>query len=288
MKSPQPNGLVITKLQGTGNDFIFIDARTPLPGKFAQTPRPDLVRQLCDRNFGIGSDGMVFVEEKESGYRWDFFNTDGSYAEMCGNATRCFGRWAHSKLGLSEIDFETLVGKVKVTVSGDDVTSYLNFVTAQPRSVQLTLDSQKLEVFLLDTGVPHFVVQIEKLADTKKSQSIISALRFHPEAGPRGANVTFLEIVGEQKFKTVTFERGVEDFTLSCGTGVLAAAAVGLQIQARFRGEPAKLEAAVEAPGGKLKVKYGPQFKTVWLTGPAVEVFETTLPESVLTQEISR
>lgn len=274
-------GLVVTKLVGTGNDFLFVDARQDLPGKFAKVSRPDIVRQLCDRHFGIGSDGMVFVEEDKDGYRWDFFNTDGSYAEMCGNATRCFGRWAYEKLGLDEIEFETLVGRVKVSVAGEDVTSYLGFVKAELKPLKLPIGTRELTVYLTNTGVPHFVVPVGKLEEAQVARDIIQTLRFHPEAGPRGANVTFLEVLSAERFRTVTFERGVEDFTLSCGTGVLAAAAVGLQT-----GDTSSLEADVSTPGGSLKVKFGPGFSTVWLTGPAVEVFETVLPESILEQGI--
>ena len=275
--------LVVTKLVGTGNDFLFVDARKPLTGRFASVPRAELVQRLCDRHFGLGSDGMVFVEQNETGYRWDFFNTDGSYAEMCGNATRCFGRWAHLHMGLDEIEFETLVGRVKVDVQDGEVTSYLGFVKADLKTLKLPIGTHEMTVYLTNTGVPHFVVKVDRLEEAQVASDVIRALRFHPEAGPRGANVTFLEVVGIQKFRTVTFERGVEDFTLSCGTGVLAAAAVGLQL-----GGSLSLEADVTTPGGALKVKYGPGFKTVWLTGPAVEVFETNLPETILDWEMPR
>jgi diaminopimelate epimerase len=283
MSSRDSNGLVVTKLVGTGNDFLFVDAQSTLPGRFAKASRPEIVKLLCDRHFGLGADGMVFVEKNAEGYRWDFFNTDGSYAEMCGNATRCFGRWANSKLGLKEIEFETLVGKVKVTVDKNEVTSYLAFVKAELKELKLPIGTRELTVYLTNTGVPHFVVPVGKLEEAQVASDIIQTLRFHPEAGARGANVTFLEILSAQRFRTVTFERGVEDFTLSCGTGVLAAAAVGLQT-----GTSSSLEADVSTPGGSLKVKFGPGFSTVSLTGPAVEVFETTLPESVLDQEIPR
>lgn len=272
--------LVVTKLVGTGNDFLFVDARATLPGRFASVPRAELVQRLCDRHFGLGSDGAVFVEKTQAGYRWDFFNTDGSYAEMCGNATRCFGRWANLKLGLNEIEFETLVGQVKVTIEHDEVTSYLGFVSAELKLLKLPIGTHELPVYFTNTGVPHFVVKVDQLEEAQVAGDVIQALRFHPSAGPRGSNVTFLEVVAAHKFKTVTFERGVEDFTLSCGTGVLAAAAVGLQL-----GGSLELEADVTTPGGELKVKYGPGFKTVWLTAPAIEVFETALPESFLDRE---
>jgi diaminopimelate epimerase len=254
--------LAVMKLVGTGNDFLFIDGRTALPGEFAMSSRPHLVRRLCDRHFGLGSDGLVFVETKNDRYAWDFYNTDGSHAEMCGNATRCFGRWASLKLGLSEIEFTTAAGQVFVTVNGETVSSFLNFVSAHPKLHRLNVAGRDITVFWIDTGVPHFVSKVESIEDSRKQLDVIRELRFHSEAGARGANVTFLEVIGPAKFRTVTYERGVEDFTLSCGTGVLAAAAVGLQLSGAHGSSEilsehnANLEAEVETPGGVLSVRF--------------------------------
>ncbi len=271
--------LSVMKLVGTGNDFLFIDAREKLPGKFADFSRSEIVRKLCDRHFGLGADGLVFVEQAGANYRWDFYNTDGSHAEMCGNATRCFGRWAQIQLGLSQIRFETLAGSAKVSVNGSSVSSFLDFVSAKPQQMQLSVAGRDVSVSLIDTGVPHFVVKVESIADARLQIEIIRALRLHPEGGPRGANVTLLKVWGQSTFETVTYERGVEDFTLSCGTGVIAAAAVGLQLSVTGA---QKLEADVTTPGGKLKVQFGENFKGVTLTGPAVKVFETKLESTVV------
>jgi diaminopimelate epimerase len=265
----------VMKLVGTGNDFLFIDGRVKL-----EMPRPELVRRLCDRHFGIGADGLVFVESRNGKLEWDFYNTDGSHAEMCGNATRCFGRWAALKLGLNAIDFATIAGPVHVDVAGEEVSSYLEFVSANPVLKRFELLSREVGVYWIDTGVPHFVAKVASIPEAQKDLEMIRALRFHPEGGPRGANVTFLEIVGPTSFKTVTYERGVEDFTLSCGTGVVAAAAVGLQISAQKAGLAPGREADVEAPGGKLRVRF--EEKGVTLIGPAVRVFETEIDEKTL------
>jgi diaminopimelate epimerase len=256
---------------------LFIDGRTSLPGDFAKVPRPEIVRRLCDRHFGLGSDGLVFVENVNGNYQWDFYNTDGSHAEMCGNATRCLGRWAAEKLGMSEIEFTTAAGQARVTVKGDTVSSFLNFVSAQPRLENLHVAGRDVQVYWIDTGVPHFVAKVASILEAQKDLEIIRALRFHPAGGPRGANVTFLEIRGPADYKTVTYERGVEDFTLSCGTGVIAAAAVGLQ-----HSGASGLEADVEAPGGRLKVRFEKNFEGVTLTGPALKIYETELDIEIL------
>ena len=271
--------LSVMKLVGTGNDFLFIDARKKLPGKFADVARGEIVRKLCDRHFGLGADGLVFVEQAGTGYRWDFYNTDGSHAEMCGNATRCLGRWAQLQLGLSQIRFETQAGHATVSIDGADVSSFLDFVSATPKAMRLSVGARNVDVFWIDTGVPHFVVTVDSIPDARLQLDFIRALRFHPDGGSRGANVTLLKVMGPSSFETVTFERGVEDFTLSCGTGVIAAAAVGLKLsQSRAQ----ILKADVTTPGGNLKVKFGDNFQGVTLTGPAEKVFETKLESSAV------
>lgn len=265
--------LPLMKLQATGNDFVFADARTPLPGEFAKMDRTDIVRKVCDRHFGIGADGMVFVEEAAGRFRWDFYNTDGSQAEMCGNATRCMGRWASLKMDKPSLEFQTIAGKVKVEIRGDLVASYLEFVN--PTFEVLPVVQEQRSAILTNTGVPHAVVRLKRIEDAEQEKAMIAALRFHPTIGPRGANITFLEEVSDDEFKTVTFERGVEGFTLACGTGVIAAAAVGLK-------GGKKLSAKVHAPGGELLVEFGTDFKGVTLIGPAKRIFETSITEEFM------
>ncbi len=275
--------LSVMKLVGTGNDFLFIDGRHDIPGGFS---RVEVVKRLCDRHFGIGADGLVFVEMINGAYQWDFYNTDGSHAEMCGNATRCLGRWASLKLGANSIDFKTAAGNVHVEVSGAEVTSYLEFVSAHPVLKQLTINGRETSAYWLDTGVPHFVLKVESLKESIFDREFIRTLRWHPEGGPRGANVTFLEVVGPASFKTVTYERGVEDFTLSCGTGVIAAAAVGLHLENASASNHLPIatptSADVEAPGGKLRVVFNSTFEGVTLIGPALKIFETEVSEELL------
>lgn len=275
--------LKVYKLQATGNDFVFIDARESLPGKFATTPRVELARKLCHRNFGVGADGLVFVEASTataSGnmqFKWDFYNNDGSKAEMCGNATRCMGRWAKSILRTSAFSFETSVGMVRTNFESgsDEISSALEFVNVQLRPLEFEVAGKKHEALLVNTGVPHAVVTVPAIERVRKDSDEIRMLRFHPQTGERGANVTFVEIINEGSFRTITFERGVEGFTLSCGTGVIAAAAVGLR-------KTGGSQARISTPGGELTVQFGKDNRGVVLTGPSELVFETKVNERIL------
>lgn len=268
-----------TKLVATGNDFIFIDARDATVVGELNLRRPEIARKVCARHLGVGADGMVFVEncsaDDGSGYRWDFYNSDGSTAEMCGNATRCMGRWASHVLGASEIRFKTQAGWVVAKTEGGVVSSELSFIQAILSPLTYRSAGVDKVAQLVNTGVPHAVIEIEDISLAKRCLEDVRALRFHVGAGVRGANVTFLQALGANEFSTITFERGVEDFTISCGTGVLAAAAVGL---ARAGGNRAR----VHTPGGQLEVQYGENLKGVILKGPATLICEGELSKEVL------
>lgn len=263
--------LPVSKFVATGNDFIFVDARLPLPTIFARASRAEFAKKLCDRHFGVGADGVVFVQQDAQGLSWDFYNNDGSHAEMCGNATRCMGRWAQDVLQVNSVEFRTAAGKVVATVEGDEVVSRLDFVHPAPKWIY----ADNHRAALLNTGVPHIVVN-DKIESAKSNWQAIKSWRFHKEAGVAGANVTFLEIESPTRFKTITFERGVEGFTLACGTGVLAAAAVGL-IE-----EKSGFDADVIAPGGRLHVHFNRDFNGAILKGPARLVFKTVVGEEFL------
>ncbi|HVK61927.1 MAG TPA: hypothetical protein VM432_10270, partial [Bdellovibrionales bacterium] len=185
------------------------------------------------------------------------------------------GRWTKNHLGLDNVRFETSAGMVDVSVKDEQVASHLGFVKASLREITAEVAGKQVRATLVNTGVPHAVVRVDELEGADTQKELISAFRFHPAAGPRGANVTFLQVVGRAKVRTKTFERGVEGFTLSCGTGVIAAAAVCLKEQGGLRAE-------VWTPGGELVAEFGSDFTGVTLIGPAVEVFETTISEEIL------
>lgn len=263
----------VSKLVATGNDFVFIDGLNS-NGVPSGIQRDELARRVCDRHNGVGADGLVIVEKgaSEGSFKWDFYNSDGSFAEMCGNATRCFGRWLRTRYGLSEARLQTAAGEVFVRSEGDQIASELSFVRPTPKEIRFTLPDHDLErtAVLVNTGVPHVVYQVAQIDSAYQSKDVISQLRFHPETGARGANVTFLEIQSTGKFATVSFERGVEGFTLSCGTGVLAAATVGLKVTGGH-------EAIVSTPGGILRVSYHSDRPGVTLSGPALFLFTAHL-----------
>lgn len=283
-----PAALRAAKYVGTGNDFLFLDARAG--GCRVEPPRPELARRLCDRHFGVGSDGVVFVEstERERRLKWDFYNSDGSPAEMCGNAARCMGRWAEVNCGWSDLELETQAGLIHLTVFPERVTSRLDFVNTQSRTIQYRVRGQTKTAESLNTGVPHVVVKVESLENVLdgRYQEDIEALRFHSAFGPAGTNVTFLEVLNERTTvtggdgaalvgisgATVTFERGVEGLTLSCGTGVLAAAAVALS-------DGPGVHARLQTPGGELEVTLLSPARGIVLSGPAQYLFDVCLTE---------
>lgn len=268
--------LHLVKIQGAGNDFLFIDLRTTSLQNFTTLNRTELVRRIADREFGIGADGVVFVENggSEVTFSWDFYNKDGSTAEMCGNAARCMGRWGQLFADKTDFKFRTIAGDVQVRGVDTAIEAFLPFVKIEMKNVSYTLSGETRKALFVNTGVPHLVVEVAKLDQAYKMLDHVQALRFHPEVGPRGSNVTFVERVAEKKFKTVTFERGVEGFTLACGTGVLAAAAEGLQGKTDVTVE-------VEAPGGTLQVIF-PKKGGAVLVGPAKLVFEAKVNEELL------
>jgi diaminopimelate epimerase len=271
------------KIQATGNDFLFIDARKPLCEKFLVKGRSSLARAMCDRHFGVGADGVVFVEKSETAGRlkWDFYNSDGSPAEMCGNASRCMGRWAERNLKLSTVEFETLPGLVRAEVDAGAIASQMDYLNLAFSSFEYEAAGAKKRASFVNTGVPHAVVQVEDIAQAKTMLDDVRALRFHALTGARGTNVTFVQIRSRDRFSTITFERGVEDFTLSCGTGVMAAAAVGLL---HWGGTSPWLTTAwLSTPGGALEVTFGDKWLGATLKGPADYVYEGNLFEEFAT-----
>ncbi len=284
--------LPVIKIVATGNDFVFINGINPVTLNWPTVSRPLLAKLLCDRHFGVGADGLVIVEaDPNSGVpnalRWDFYNSDGSTAEMCGNATRCYGRWVERVLERKSSVLITAAGVVEVNATVQEVESTLAFVKTNVREIAFAKDGQVSKAMLINTGVPHAVFEVADISNAQIDLTTIQKLRFHPETGPRGANVTLLQKLTNSHFKTVTFERGVENFTLSCGTGVLAAAIVGLGQLAETQSDIStsidrglqELEsfATLETPGGRLSVRLLEANRGVVLSGPAEITFETKI-----------
>ena len=271
--------LRFTKMDGAGNDFILIDNRAG----DVDLNRNQIAR-LCDRHRGIGADGVLLLENPSdhADFRMRYFNADGGEAEMCGNGARCFARFAQKMAGAEEkISFETPAGVISAELTGDLVTLRMTEPTDLRLGVPLSLDSQKRMVHFINSGVPHVVVPVAQVGDVDVAREG-SMIRHHEMFSPKGANVNFIEKRGPDKIAIRTYERGVEDETLACGTGVVASALIfaatekvngPITVIARGGDE---LRVAFESidPHSQGSGAAGKQFRDVTLTGPAEFVFE--------------
>jgi diaminopimelate epimerase len=258
------------KYQGTGNDFILIDQR-----KNQRITRSDtaLVAYLCDRRFGIGADGLILLEQDAAGqFEMIYFNSDGSESTMCGNGGRCFAAFAHY-LGLTEANFRFLAIDGWHDARVKQVDSKTCAVELQMIDVQ-AVKSLEAQAFEVQTGSPHYV---QFTGNSVSSLDVVHqgrAIRNRPEYAPKGINVNFVE-PNEDNLTMRTYERGVEDETLSCGTGVTAAA---LAWHHQNGAKTGTFTQYVRVEGGALDVKFRYQpdlgYTNIWLCGPAVQVFE--------------
>ena len=252
------------KYQGTGNDFVIMDNRSgELNGLTVEQ-----VKFLCDRRFGIGGDGLMLLNSHaDYDFEMMYFNSDGRESTMCGNGGRCLVKFAHD-MGLVKTTYSFIAvdGEHEAEVEAD------GSVSLKMNDVQHV--NQVGRDFVLDTGSPHFVKLTDGVMDLdvyKKGREI----RNSHEYKEKGINVNFVEQLSESdKIIVRTYERGVEDETYSCGTGVTAAALVCYHNDNGFN------HVDVQTKGGALSVEYdkvGNSFRDIWLTGPAIKVFEGTI-----------
>jgi diaminopimelate epimerase len=274
--------LSVEKYVGTGNDFIIIDEGRKLPAAVAGLARSEIARRLCHRQLGAGADGLIFLlREKKDSFSWEFYNGDGSTAEMCGNATRCVGRWVLNNYDLSKFELLTAAGLVRIQSFEREVTSHLDYLRVGFKEIEAVIDGRRRGAVFVNTGVPHAVIEIDSVnrAGAAEMRDVIRAFRLHSDTGAAGTNVTFLQrdtsVVkgGELTLTTTTFERGVEGFTLSCGTGVLASAAVALRMAQVSSVDLSDVVCKVTTPGGELKVRYGAKWEGASLSGPAEFIY---------------
>ncbi len=251
--------LTFYKYQGTGNDFVLMDNRS---GTIQLDKKQ--VAHLCHRRFGIGADGLMLLEA-EPGYDFKmvYYNSDGAESSMCGNGGRCITRFAYD-LGIHKPEYLFLAidGPHAATVEEDIVRLKMKDVK--------TIDHHAT-YSLVDTGSPHFVKTVTDLTHQDvvgEGRQIRNSDRFKKQ----GVNVNFVEPTGESEIFVRTYERGVEDETYSCGTGVTAAALLNAHNDMGFN------HVDVRTMGGKLYVEYDKigesSFGNIWLCGPAVQVFE--------------
>jgi diaminopimelate epimerase len=261
--------LEFTKMNGAGNDFVVIDARSK---KVALT-REEIVR-LCDRHRGVGADGVLILVPSASGKAdcaWEFYNSDGSTGEMCGNGARCFARFVRERTGLDrDLTFETEAGIIRASFLEDRVSVNLTPPQDLRLSQQVPLSTGNETIHSLNTGVPHAVLFVPD-ADKAMVAQLGPEIRRHPHFAPRGTNVNFVQLLGPNSIRVRTFERGVEGETLACGTGVTASALISSKVH-KFS-SPVN----VQVQGGdQLEVSFdgtNGNFANVHLTGPAEFVF---------------
>ena len=248
------------KYQGAGNDFILLDNRTNIYSKLSN----EQVKSLCDRHFGIGADGLMLLNEK-NGFDFEmiYFNADGNEGSMCGNGGRCIVQFA-AKLGIKKNDysFSAVDGPHSAKIDFDKKVSLkMNDV----KNVEFFLDH-----YILNTGSPHYIKFVTGLED----YDVVAEgkdIRFSKQFTEEGINVNFVETLSDDEIFVRTYERGVEDETLSCGTGVTASAIVAAHNDNGFN------RVEVKTKGGNLSVEFDKisdtVFKNIWLSGPATFVF---------------
>ena len=213
-----------TKMSGTGNDFIIIDHRQPF---LTTEEASEFARLVCRRKVSAGADGLILIEESNTeNFRWQFFNADGSHAEMCGNGARCAARYAFTyNIAPAQMRFETIAGIIEAQMVGEEVKIKLTPPENLQMDLPVILGGNKLAIHSVNTGVPHAVVLVDAINDVP----IVEwgrAVRHHELFMPAGTNVNFVQITGSNQLHVRTYERGVEDETLACGTGAVASAII--------------------------------------------------------------
>jgi len=216
-------GFKFYKMSGHGNDFIIVDNRSTWVNEDEMV---NMTKALCRRRLSIGADGMIFIQNgsDDVDFSWQFYNADGSEAEMCGNGARCAALFAYMQgIAPEKMSFRTLAGVIHAEVFDDSI----RIETTPPHGLELDYkleaDGEQLILSSLDTGVPHAVLFIEdaEIAPVFEQGRVV---RYHEHFQPSGTNVNFAQVVDSGTIINRTYERGVEDETLACGTGCVAAA----------------------------------------------------------------
>jgi diaminopimelate epimerase len=212
------------KISGSGNDFILIDQRNPI---IDPQEMKDFVAKVCRRGLSVGADGVIVIEPStKADYKWHYYNADGGEVEMCGNGSRCVARFAYlNKIAPAKHTIETLAGIVQAEVIGDRVQVRLPDPTDLRLNLKIDIDGKSYPGHFINTGVPHVVYFVEDV-ETIEPIRLGRATRHHPLFAPRGTNANFVSITDRRSLKIRTYERGVEDETLACGTGAIAAAII--------------------------------------------------------------
>jgi diaminopimelate epimerase len=254
------------KYQGNGNDFVIIDQ-----GSLTDELSAVQIQNMCDRRFGIGADGLIIVKSSDDhDFEMVYYNADGHEASMCGNGARCAVAffYAKGKSG-SSLSFQAYDGKHLGIVNGEELKGKRFDVSISMSEVPTVEKGEGF--YFLDTGSPHYVEFVDKVAEidvVKEGRKTRNAYRF----SPGGTNVNFAELSGDRIFVR-TYERGVEDETLSCGTGVTASA-IAAYLHVGLK------DIQIHTTGGDFHVTFEEKdgsFNSIWLRGPAELVFEGSI-----------
>lgn len=272
------------KMSGSGNDFIIMDDReNTLPVEDLKA----FAKSVCERKVSVGADGLIIIKKSSrADFRWLFFNADGSEAEMCGNGGRCAARYAFIRgIAGSTMSFETKAGIIDAEVRGTVVKLRLTDPENLKMNQVLSLDGKTLHVNSINTGVPHAVV-IEDDIDGVDVIGLGRAIRYHEAFQPAGTNANFMKILDRETIRVRTYERGVEEETLACGTGAAASALVS------------SAKGMVESPvtvlvksGERLRIHFDRRedgFGNVYLEGQTIVVYQGALWEEAYVSDCEK
>lgn len=259
--------IAFEKMSGTGNDFVIIDNRT---ANIPLEEQADFARKICRRMFSVGADGLILIEESAlADFGWNFYNADGSVAEMCGNGSRCAARFAYRhKIAGHKMTFATLAGIIEAEISPEEeevvrvkMTPPFDFRL----DISLQIGEEERPVAYVNTGVPHAVIFVQE--DDVPVKTWGRMVRFHEIFEPKGANANFVKLLPDGRLKVRTYERGVEAETMACGTGAVASALFASML----KGMDSPVE-VVTSGGDVLTIFFelhdGPVAENIFLQGP--------------------
>jgi diaminopimelate epimerase len=265
--------LTFYKMSGSGNDFILVDNRA---GVVDERGLGEFVASICRRKLSVGADGVILIESSDrADFKWRFFNADGGEAEMCGNGGRCAARLAYLKgIAGAHLKFETMAGIIRAEVSGGRVKLEMPEPTKPEIDYSVEVDGGTVTASSITVGVPHAVIWVTDV-DAAAVFQIGRQMRYHRRYAPAGTNVNFVQRFDDGSFAIRTYERGVEDETLACGTGSVATALI-----AAAKGMATSPTLLHTRGGETLRIHYersGEHFEHVYLDGEARVIYEGRL-----------
>ncbi|GAB6192549.1 diaminopimelate epimerase [Desulfocastanea catecholica] len=259
--------IAFEKMSGTGNDFVIIDNRT---ADIPLAEQAEFARKICRRMFSVGADGLILIEKSAlADFAWNFYNADGSVAEMCGNGSRCAARFAYRhKIAGRKMTIATLAGIVEAEISPEE-EDVVRVKMTKPfdfrLDISLQIGDEERPVAYVNTGVPHAVIFVQE--DDVPVKTWGRKVRFHQIFEPKGANANFVKLLPDGRLKVRTYERGVEAETMACGTGAVAAALFA----SLLKGMDSPVE-VVTSGGDVLTIFFdlhdGPVAENIFLQGP--------------------